>query len=407
MAKRFLHLVHQHQAQVAGLQTGQCSVNGQKLATDLVNPAGARCAFQTLAQQRHDFPVGTAALGRVLVQHHVVKRCAKDDGLVADVVVAPVPCAADDHHAPLTFRCRHGVDGRDQGAHSVGVMAIVCNHGRTAVVHHIEATGCVIGVIHKGAQAFAQRVPVHAHGPGRCHRRHGVVDLEANRAVSRQWNALQRYAFHAQAFGGHQHATIDKHHPFALRAVRGHDGVVPVGGKKDHRAGAGGGHVGHDGVGRIEHGITAARHVLHHHAFEHGQILHRGDEVQPQVVAAADVGNHRHRAAVKAQALTQHAAPGDFKHRRVHVGVHQHIAGAFRSAAVPAVGLTAIDVDTVGVGHADPPAVGGEQVCNQPGGGGFAVGTGHSNHGDTAVVTGGKQLVHHGHTHRPALAVGR
>ena len=346
-------------------------------------------------------------MGRVLVEHHVVKRRAQDDGLVADVAVAPVSRAADDHHTSLTRGHRHGVDGRDQGAHGVGVVAVVGNHRGAAVVHHVETPWGVVRVVHKAAQATAQRAPIHAHGPGSGHRRHGVVDLKANRAVARQWNALQRNAFDPGAFGGHQHAALDKHHTLALRAVCGHDRVVPVSGKKDHRAGAACRHVGDDGVGCIEHRVAAGRHVLHHHPFEHGQVLHGGDVVQPQVVPAADVGDHGYRAAVEAQAFTQHAAPGDFKHRRVHVRVHQHIARAFRAAAVAAVGLPTVDVDTVGVGHANAPAVGRQQVGNQPRGGGFAVGAGHGDHRNAAVVTRGKQLVDHGHTHRPALAVGR
>ena len=183
--------------------------------------------------------------------------------------------------------------------------------------------------------------------------------------------------------------------------------MVPVSGKKDDLAGAGVGHLGHDGIGRIEHGVTRGRDVLHNHALQHRQVFDRGDVVQPQVVAAADVGHHGDLAAVKPQAFAQHAATRHFKHGGVHVRVHQHVARAFRAAAVAAVGLAAIDVNAVGVGHAGAQTVRGQQVGNQARGGGFAVGAGHRNHRNATVVVRRKELVDHGNAHGAALAVRR
>ena len=187
--------------------------------------------------------------------------------------------------------------------------------------------------------------------------------------------------------------------------------MATICGKKDHGAGAGSGHFRHDGVGSVEHGIATDGDVLHHHAFEHRQVFHGGDVVQPQVVAAADVGDHCHRAAVKTQAFTQHATARNFKHRSIDIGVHQHIAGTFWPAAVAAVGLPAVHVNAIGVGHAHTPAVGCQHMRNQPRGGGFAVGAGHGNHRNAAVVvvcrgSGRKQLIDHGHSHCPSFAIG-
>ncbi len=104
--------------------------------------------------------------------------------------------------------------------------------------------------------------------------------------------------------------------------------------------------------------VAAWRHVLHDHALEHGQVFDRGDVVQAQVVALADVGDHGHLAAVEAQALAQDAAARGLEHGRIDLGVQQHVARALGAAAVAAVDLAAVDVDAVGVGHADAQAAG-------------------------------------------------
>ena len=60
---------------------------------------GARRAGQAGPQQRHDFAMGAPALTLVLVQHHFVKGMPQHFGLLADVFIAPVARAADDHRA--------------------------------------------------------------------------------------------------------------------------------------------------------------------------------------------------------------------------------------------------------------------------------------------------------------------
>ena len=62
MGQRFFHLVHQHQAQVAGLQALQGGVDGDELAPDLLDVLRARRAGQAFAQQGHHLAVATAAL---------------------------------------------------------------------------------------------------------------------------------------------------------------------------------------------------------------------------------------------------------------------------------------------------------------------------------------------------------
>ena len=190
-----------------------------------------------------------------------------------------------------------------------------------------------------------------------------------------------------------------------LRAVRGHHGVVAVAGKEDDLAGAGRCHGGNDGVCRVEHRVACGGHVLHDDALEHGQVFHRGDVVQAQVVARANVGDHGHLAAVKAQPFAQDATTGGFKHGSVHLGVQQHVAGALGAAAVATVNLAAVHVHAVGVGHAHAQALGGEQVRNQACRGGFAIGASDGHGGDAAVVAVGEELVHHGRAHVAGLAI--
>ena len=79
----------------------------------LADLAGAGGALQALAQQRHHLAVFAAALASVLVEDDFVEGGAQDLGLFADVLVAPVACAADHHRAVLS---RHGVDSRATSA---------------------------------------------------------------------------------------------------------------------------------------------------------------------------------------------------------------------------------------------------------------------------------------------------
>jgi hypothetical protein len=68
VGQRLLHLVDQDQAQIAGLQLLQRAVDGGELAVDLFHLAGARGAFQALAQQGQHLAIGAAALAGVLVE---------------------------------------------------------------------------------------------------------------------------------------------------------------------------------------------------------------------------------------------------------------------------------------------------------------------------------------------------
>src|SRR5699024_8854015 len=108
--------------------------------------------------------------------------------------------------------------------------------------------------------------------------------------------------------------------------------------------------------------------------------------------------------AVERQAFSQQAAARGFEHRRVDVRVHQHIARAARAAAVAAVDAAAFDVDAVGVGHAGAQAARRQQVGDQPHRGGLAVGAGHGNHRNPAIIAGGEHGRDNRFAHRAAFA---
>ncbi len=209
------------------------------------------------------------------------------------------------------------------------------------------------------------------------------------------------------AFGCHQLAIVDEHDALAMGAVRGQQRMLAVDGEESDGAAAFLGHAGDDRVGSVQHRHAVGGDVLHDHALEHGQVLDRGDEVQSKVVAAADVGNHRHLAAVEGQAFAQYAAARGLEHGGIDVRMQQHVARAPGTAAVAAVDLAPFDVHAVGVGHADAQPGLGEDVRDQPHGGGLAVGAGDGHHGNAAIVAFGKHLADDCLAHRAALAVGR
>ena len=207
-----------------------------------------------------------------------------------------------------------------------------------------------------------------------------------------------------RAFGGYQLLVFHINHGVPLRHMGRHDRVGLVQRKKRHRPFALGGHLGYHRVGGVEHGRALGRDVLHDHALEYGQLIHRGDVVQAQVVAAAHVGDHRYVAVVKGQAFAQHATARGFQHGGVHVGVVQHAFGALGAAAVAGVNALAAHVDAVGIGHAHAPALMGQQVRDQAHRGGFAIGAGDGDDGDAPVLPALKQLRNDGLAHRAALA---
>ena len=162
--------------------------------------------------------------------------------------------------------------------------------------------------------------------------------------------------------------------------------MLHVGGKEGDGAAAVVGHADDHRIVGVEYRHAAVGDVLHDHALEHREVFQRGDVVQAEVVARADVGHHRDLAAVERQAFAQQAAARRFEHGGVDVRVHQHVARAARAAAVAAVDAASFDVDAVGVGHAGAQAAGGEQVGDQAHRGGLAVGAGDGDHRNAAVV---------------------
>ena len=286
-------------------------------------------------------------------------------------------------------------------------MAVVGDQRRALVVEQVEAARHGLGVADEGREAGLDVVPGQVQRPGRTDGSQRVLDLEADRTIGGDRHPRQRDARLLPACGGDDVTLVDEQHPLAQGAMGGDHRVVRVVAEIGDLAWAMAGHLDDFGVGAIEHGHAAGRDVEHDHALEHAQVLERGDEVQPQVVASADVGHDRHLAAVIGQAFAQQAAARGLEHGRIDIGVHQHIAGAARAAAVAAVGLAAVDVDAVGVGHAHAQAIALEQVGGQAHGGGLAVGAGDRDDRNAAVVAIRVHVVDDRFAHIAALAKAR
>ena len=283
-------------------------------------------------------------------------------------------------------------------------MSVVGNHGGAAVGEQVETALRVVTVIGEVAQSFADGGPVLTQCPGSCHTGHHVLDLETNGAAQSDGHIGKRDGLQHVPLGCNHMAAFHKHHGVALGAVCGHDRMVLVCREKGHRTFAFDRHGCHYGVGGIEHGGTGAGHVLHDHALEYGQLIHCGDVVQAQVVAAADVGYHGYVTAVKGQTFAQHTTPCGFQYCCIDIRVQQHTAGAFGSAAVTGVDGVAIDIDAVGIGHAHTQTALGQQVGNQAYRGGFAIGTRHRHDGNASVLPLFEHAGDDGFAHCAALA---
>ena len=275
------------------------------------------------------------------------------------------------------------------------------------VVHHVEAARCVIRVIGETGQTAADRVPVQPLTPGRTDGGHGVVHLEADAALVRQGDVAQGQAFTPTAFTGHDGVAIEREHALALGAMSRQHRVMWIGREIDDPTRAFGAHGRHDRVCRVQHGMPTFGHVHDDHALEHGQVFDRGDVVQAQVVARAQVGHHRRAAAVKAQAFTQDAPTSGLQHGRIHIRVEQHIARTLGARAVAAVDLPPVHVHPIGVGHAHAQAAGRQQVGRQSGGGGLAVGTRDGHHRDAPIFTSTEHALDDGFAHGATLAIRR
>ena len=208
----------------------------------------------------------------------------------------------------------------------------------------------------------------------------------------------------AAAFRGHQAAVFYIHAAASARQVGGQNWMVFVCPKKSHSRGGVRGHSRHHGIHCVKHRHALRRNVLHDHPFYQRQFFNGVDEVQPQMVATAHIGHHRHIAAVKSQAFAQHAAACSFQNRSVYIGMLQHAASALRAAAVSRVDAFALHIHPVGAGHAHAPAMLLKQVRNQPYGGGFAVGTRYCHHRNAAVFFAAKHGLDDGFAHRAPFA---
>ena len=105
-----------------------------------------------------------------------------------------------------------------------------------------------------------------------------------------------------------------------------------------------GGHFDHQRIVGVEHGVARGRDGLDDAAFHFGQFFRRVDVGEAEVIAFADVGHDGHVAVVEGQPFAEDAAAGGLEHGHVDARVHQHAAGALRSAAIAGVDAAVVDV---------------------------------------------------------------
>ena len=80
------------------------------------------------------------------------------------------------------------------------------------------------------------------------------------------------------------------------------------------------------------------------------------------MITDSEVGDDCDIAFVKSKPFAQDATTRCFKDGCIHIGVHEHIASAARTAAVSGVDAAMFDIDAIGVGHADAFAACFQQV---------------------------------------------
>ena len=114
------------------------------------------------------------------------------------------------------------------------------------------------------------------------------------------------------------------------------------------------------------------------------------------MITRADVGDDGNLATIECQSFAQQATSGRFKNSSIDIGVHQNIAGTAWATAITIVNLTAVDIHTVGVGHAHAQLIGFEKMRRQSHGGCLAVGAGDRNDRNTSVVSVGVHVIDDG-----------
>ena len=85
--------------------------------------------------------------------------------------------------------------------------------------------------------------------------------------------------------------------------MAGNDRMIRVDGEKDDSARAVRGHLDHERIVGVEHGVAARRYGLNDATLHLSQLSGRVDVAQAEVIAVADVGDHGHVAVIESQAF--------------------------------------------------------------------------------------------------------
>ena len=125
----------------------------------------AFCAFKSFAQQSDYFAILTTALAGIFVKNHVIECRTEYACQFAQILIASITRTTNHYGTTHAFCSGHGIKGRNQCAHSVGIVSIVCNHGRVTVRHLVEACWRALDVVVEALEASDDLQPGQAKRP--------------------------------------------------------------------------------------------------------------------------------------------------------------------------------------------------------------------------------------------------
>ena len=146
---------------------------------------------------------------------------------------------------------------------------------------------------------------------------------------------------------------------------------------------------------------------MHDDLLDARDVLWRVYVVHAEMVTLADIGHDGDGTFIETQAFAQYTTACCFEYGCLHMRMREHITRTLGSAAVTAVGLTAIDKHAIGIGHTHAQTIRLEHVSDESCSGGFTVDTRHRDHRDSAVIARLEHQLHDGFTDVASFAVRR
>ena len=201
-------------------------------------------------------------------------------------------------------------------------MAVVDDKSGFAMGHDVESAGIVLPIGTECFQAGADGFLGQPQRPRRRGCRQGVLYLEGSAPRAGDGDLIDRDEVgFRRSFAQNQLTVAHEDHALALAAMLLQRRMRAVEGKEDHRACAQRRHLRHQRIARIEHSTAGGQDHVHQRALDREHVVDGVHVVQSEVVSLADVGHHRHVAAVEAKTLAQDPTAGRFEYRSLDLRV--------------------------------------------------------------------------------------